>query len=58
MKKKTTVFRPAIPDENGVLRARFSEVLKQTEFTRSAFAYKVIEAGVQAVADGIKKQDK
>ena len=48
--KKTTDFRPAIPDESGALRRAFSRALKKSGMTRPGFAHKVMTEGLRVMA--------
>ena len=49
IKSKTSDFRPAIPDEGGLLRASFTETLRRSGLTRAAFSRKVVELGLASI---------
>lgn len=50
-------FRPVVPDDSGILRERYAEILKKSELNRAAFNRKMIEAGLAALGNKYAKRE-
>lgn len=50
-------FRPVVPDDSGILRERYAEILKKSELNRAAFNRKMIEAGLAVLSNKYAKRE-
>lgn len=50
-------FRPVVPDDSGILRERYAEILKKSELNRAAFNRKMVEAGLAVLGNKYAKRE-